>query len=65
MVFIKSWTFWGLFLFARARFIVFPGLPLEFHLMRGQSFVELTEHDNSTADIIVHSMYIYVLLLHS
>ena len=30
--------------------------------MRGHSFVELTEYDNSAADITVHSMYIYVLL---
>ena len=26
------------------------------------SLVELAEHDNSAADIMVHSMYIYVLL---
>ena len=32
------------------------------NFMRGHSLVELTEHDNSAADIIVHSMYIYVLL---
>ena len=31
--------------------------------MSGHPLVELTEHDNSTtADIMVHSMYIYVLL---
>ena len=28
--------------------------------MRGHSLVELTEHDNSAADIIVHSMHIYI-----
>ena len=30
--------------------------------MRGHSLAKLTEHDNSAADTIVHSMYIYVLL---
>ena len=34
--------------------------------MLGHSLVELTEHDNSAADIMLHSMYIYVLLyIHS
>ena len=28
--------------------------------MRGHSLVELTEHDNSAAGIMVHSMYIYI-----
>ena len=27
------------------------------YFMRGPSLVELTEHDNSAADIVVHSMY--------
>ena len=30
--------------------------------MRGHSLVELTEQDSSAADIMVHSVYIYVLL---
>ena len=32
--------------------------------MRGRSLVELRKHDNSVADIIVHSMYILYVLLH-
>ena len=28
--------------------------------MREHSLVKLTEHDNSAADIMVHSMYIYM-----
>ena len=40
-------------------FLVFPR---HFYFMRGHSLVELAEHDNSAADIMVHSMYIYVLL---
>ena len=39
--------------------------PWPFYFMRGHSLVELTEHDDSAADIIVHSIYIDVLLLHS
>ena len=35
--------------------------PSHFYFMRGHSLVELTEHDNSVADIMVHNMYIYVL----
>ena len=42
---------------------VFPG---HFYFMHEHSLVELTEHDDSAANIIVHSMYctvyIYVLL---
>ena len=33
---------------------VFP--PWHFYFMRGHSLVELTEHDDSAADIILHSM---------
>ena len=36
--------------------------PWHFYFMRGHSLVELAKNDSSTADIIVHSMYIYVLL---
>ena len=36
--------------------------PWHFYLMREHSLVELTEHDDSAANITVHSMYIYVLL---
>ena len=57
--------FLELFLFAkkneillRAEFIVLPGLLLVFfYFMRGNSLVELTEHDDSAADIIVHNVY--------
>ena len=38
------------------------GLPVVLNFIRGHSLVELMEHDNSAADIMVHSMYIYVLL---
>ena len=34
--------------------------PWHFYFMREHSLVELTEHDDSTANIIVHSMYTYV-----
>ena len=30
--------------------------PWHFYFMRGHSLVELTEHDDSAADIILHSM---------
>ena len=33
--------------------------------MRGHSLVELTEHDDSAADIILNSMYNIYALLHS
>ena len=40
--------------------------PWHFYFMREHSLVELTEHDDSAANIIVHSMYctvyLYVLL---
>ena len=36
--------------------------PWHFYFMRDHSLVELTEHDDNAANIIVHSMYIYVLL---
>ena len=35
-------------------------LPWHFHFMREHSLVELTEHDDSAANIIVHSMYTYM-----
>ena len=55
--------FLELFLFAkkmkcltiRAGFIVFPDLPGHFYFMHGHSLVELTEHENSAADIMVQS----------
>ena len=41
-----------------AEFIVFPEVfPWHFYLMPGHSLVELTEHDDSAADIILHSVY--------
>ena len=40
--------------------------PWHFYFMREHSMVELTEHDDSAANIIVHSMYVYICaLLHS
>ena len=55
-----------LFLFAKKNeiwdslyFQVFPG---HFYFVRGHSLVEMTEQDSSAADIMVHSVYIYVLL---
>ena len=33
-----------------------------FYFMREHSLVEMTEHDDSTANIILHSMYIYLSL---
>ena len=53
----KGWNF-----LPRVGFIVCPGLPAVLYFMRGHSLVELAEHDNSAADIMVHTMYIYVLL---
>ena len=35
-------------------------LPWHFYFMREHSLVELTEHDDSAANIIVHSMYTYI-----
>ena len=45
----------------------FQVFPWHFYFMRGHSLVELTEHDDSAADIILHStryieLYIYALL---
>ena len=37
----------------------FQVFPWHFYFVRGHSLVELTEHDNSADDIMVHSMYIY------
>ena len=59
--------FLELFLFAKKMKLLTKGgipcisyfqvFPWHFHFMRGHSLVELTEHDDSTADdIIVHSM---------
>ena len=57
--------FLELFLFAkkmkfltklRAGFIVIQVFPWHFYFMRGHSLVELTERDDSAADIILHSM---------
>ena len=47
--------------FLRAGFIVFPRSSLgTFFFMREHSLVELTEHDDSAANIVVHSMYTYM-----
>ena len=56
------------FLFAKkVKFLTKGGIhcisqvfPCHFNLMREHSLVELTEHDDSAANIIVHSMYTYV-----
>ena len=40
----------------------FQVLPGHFYFVRGHSLVELTEQDSSAADIMVHSVYMYVLL---
>ena len=53
-----------LFLFAKKmKFLTKGGIhcisqvfPWHFYFMRGHSLVELTEHDDSAADIILHSM---------
>ena len=36
--------------------LFFQVFPWHFYFMRGHSLVELTEHDDSAADIILHSM---------
>ena len=55
--------FLELFLFAeKMKFLTkgdslyFQVFPWHFYFMRGHSLVELTEHDDSAADIILHSM---------
>ena len=40
----------------------FQVLPGHFYFVRGHLLVELTEQDSSAADIMVHSVYMYVLL---
>ena len=40
--------------------LYFPGLPLALLFYAEHSLVELTEHDDSAANIIVHSMYTYM-----
>ena len=42
--------------------LYFQVFPWHFYFIREHTLVELTEHDNSAADIIVYIMYIYVLL---
>ena len=34
--------------------------PSHFYFMREHSLVELTEHDDSAANTIVHNVYIYI-----
>ena len=48
-IFDEGWDSW-----------YFQVFPWHFYFMRGHSLVELTEHENSAADIIIHSMYIYI-----
>ena len=40
--------------------LYFHVFPWRFYFMRGHSLVELTEHDDSAANIIVYSMYTYM-----
>ena len=42
--------------------LYFQVFPWHFYSMRGHSLVELTENDKIAVDIMVHSVYIYVLL---
>ena len=57
--------FLELFLFAKKmKFLTKGGIhcisrsifPWHFYFMRGHSLIELTEHDDSAADIILHGM---------
>ena len=56
------------FLFAKKKKFLTKGgiycisqvFPWHFYYMREHSLVELTEHDDSAANIIVHSMYIFI-----
>ena len=50
-LFAKKMKFWDLLYFP-----VFQVFPWHFYFMRGHSFVELAEHDDSAADIILHSI---------
>ena len=58
--------FLELFLFAKKEEIVDEGrgslyfqvFPGHFYFMRGHSLVELTEHDDSAADIMIHTAFI-------
>ena len=60
--------FLELFLFAKKMKFLTKGRILcssrsslrHFYFMRGHSLAELTEHDDSAANIIVHSMYTYM-----
>ena len=56
--------FLELFLFAKkddSYFQVFPW-HFYFYFMRGHSLVELTEHDDSAADIILHNILSYTYM---
>ena len=43
--------------------LFFQVFPWHSYFMRGHSLVELTEHDDSAANIIVHSMYCTVVVV--
>ena len=53
--------FLEMFLFAKKMKLLtkvyFQVFPWYFYFMRGHSLVELTEHDDNAADIMVHTMY--------
>ena len=40
----------------KMKFLYFQVFPWHFYFMRGHSLVGMTEHDDSAADIIVHSI---------
>ena len=42
--------------------LYFQVFPWHFYFMGGHSLVELTEHDDSAADIILHSMKSYTYM---
>ena len=52
--------FLELFLFAKKGrdSLYFQVFPWHFNFMRGHSWVELAEHDDSAAEIIVHNVYL-------
>ena len=66
--YLRVGCFWSYFVLKKyeildwAGFMYFQVLPGHFYFLRGHSLVERTQHDKSAADIMAHSMYIFVLL---
>ena len=59
--------FWGCFcsqkemkFLTKGGVYCFSGSSGALFFMRGRSLAELTEHDDSAADIMIHSMYTYM-----